>query len=229
MQGTLAPKPSPRNSTLPQVSALDRHPKLTNSCPLWRDSFTGQERCAPSVEVPRGGSAAPRPLRPLARTSLRPAAADPHHWPQNRPPAPSGAALRPPQRRSGPCTPPSRRRPSQRRYARRSHDPLPTASAITAARPRLKDLPALPHRFENRSAANARMASSANRQGWEWTDNQGPTASHRHACRAVDGIHAVEDCARSNRGAPGCESRELSTAVCRSAVRSGHRIRQRKT
>lgn len=51
--------------------------------------------------------------------------------------------------------------------------------------------------------------------GCGWTDNQGPTASHQVATWAVDGIHAVEDCARSNRGAPGCKSRELSTTVLR--------------
>ena len=204
------------------------HPKLTNSCHLWRNSFTGQggaphrSRCRERLRR----SPSPRPLAlhlaaSRSRSPSLPAAESPACTLRSSP--------TPSQHRARPCTPPNPRKPLAASLRTPQPRRLPTASAITAARPRLKDLPALPHRFENRSAANARMASSANRQGVG-----GPTIKAQpprtrlppgrltgsmpsRIVPALTGVH---------RGAnPG----SFPPPSCGDAVRSGHRNQHSET
>ena len=160
------------------------------------------------------GSAAHRPLARWRCTSLRPAAAAPHYRPQNRPPAPSGAALRP--RSTEPDPAPHRTPASPRSVV--THAAAETVADCVGNNGRKappQRPPCTPSQIREPICCQRPHGLISESSGCGWTDNQGPTASHQVATWAVDGIHAVEDCARSNRGAPGCKSRELSTTVLR--------------
>ena len=214
MQGTLAPKLPSHNTTTPQVTAPSRKAMLTNSRTLWRNSFTGQggaphrSRCRERLRrspSPSPAGAAPRCVpqpQPLT-TGRRIARLHPEEQPYAlAAPSPTLHPTEPLQALAA-----SLRTPQPRR--------LPTASAITAARPPPQRPPCTPSQIREPICCQRPHGLISESSGCGWTDNQGPTASHQVATWAVDGIHAVEDCARSNRGAPGCKSRELSTTVLR--------------
>lgn len=70
----------------------------------------------------------------------------------------------------------------------------------------LKDLPTAPHAF---ALHTPRMASSS-AEGNSRAHLTGPSAETRTPSVALSGPQPRERCTRSNRGAPGCEARELS-------------------
>jgi hypothetical protein len=204
-------------------------PQVDEFVPFVERFVYRSRRCSPARSGWRRVAPPPCRLPVPVGQHLEPSTETPNLEPQNRPPAPSGAALRPAAATSSTAPASSSPSPSQRRYARRSHDPLPTASAINGRKAPPQRPPCTPSRNPIGLRCQRPHGLISESSWWVWTDNQGPTASHQHACWAVDGIHAVEDCARSNRGAPGCESRELSTAVLQRCGTLRAPTQQRKT